>query len=576
MLDLNSKAVFSQQSQKVLSEGNILKEGETPFEMVERVVNEVYSIEKNYGIPRMEIESMKDDFANLILSKLVILGSPTMTNAGRNTKMTHSSCVAIPVDIKKPLAQVKQLIESYYKMNMGSGFDFTPSNDPCKLLEELNNHAKVLTQEQRYERYIGNMGNIDINHPKIIDFIRAKSVRSDIKHFNISVNISKEFMNRYSRREEFLLKNGEKVDASLLWNEIIYNAWYCGDPGLIFLERFNGDNPTPNVGKYITTAPCGEVGLTKGEACVFGYINVGKICQKYDDKVVINYDLLENITQQLTRALDNCLDISIHKYPSLYSKEVMSQKRKIGIGICGFADLLIKMRTPYGSDESLNILQNILQTINYTSKTTSLSLAEKRASFGAINNSKYITEKNFLSKRFEVEKKCRISKDHWSKLESEIYNKRLLRHASTTALPPSGRSALILDASNSIEPHFSLKDICGELHNSIKEILNDIDSYNYLSNINVLSKNNTAKSIGEDYFSFIKKTIEIPYKDQLRVVSTANKSIDEGISKTVNIPSESTVEDVSNIYTLSWETGLKGISIYRDSTKVNQPNSLKE
>lgn len=572
---------FSQSAIKILKDGNILQIGETTDEMILRVIDTVFDIEEIFGTTLKEIEILKSEFAEFMACKLVTLGSPTLTNAGRKHQFALSSCVAIPVDLREPFEQIKPLIEEYYSQNMGSGFNFSNLIDPTQMIRLLNQHAIEETSTKNYDRYIGNMGNLDIDHPQIIDFIGMKSKEKGIRHFNLSVNVDEIFMNALFEGKPFILKSGVSIDPEEIWCSIITSAWKCGDPGMLFLDRFNLDNPTPHLGKFATTAPCAEVGLAPGESCVFGYINLGEFhLETIGGSSVVDFDKLEKVVRSTTRVLDNCLEVSLKYYPSSVSKIIMGGKRKIGVGVCGFADLLIKMGISYGSKESVSLLKNILSTISFFSKKESYELAKKRGSFSGFFLSKYSLEKNFLSKKYSQIENSRIEINQWRKLELDITLENSLRNATTTALPPSGRSALILDASTSIEPLFSLNNLSGEINTSIlkyiKSIIKDPFELNKVLNHISLTGSCNGIDLPTSISSVVRSAIEISPEDQIRMIASTVNCIDEGASKTINLPNNATQDDVSKIFILAWNSGLKAISIYRDGSLLSQPEKLSK
>lgn len=569
---------FSIEAIRVLKHGNILKENETVEELIDRVMTSVFEIESKFNTPTHEIELLKSEFKEYFIEKLVTLGSPTLTNAGRNDSMALSSCVAIPVDLREPFEVIEPLIEEYYYQNMGSGFNLSQADDPVRTILAINEHAIKRTKSESYFRYIGNMGNLDITHPKILEFVSLKTRNKDILHLNLSVNVTSDFINALRSEKSYRLSNGEIIDARLVWENIIHSAWDCGDPGLLFMDRFNADNPTPELGKFTTTAPCAEVGLAPGESCVFAYINLSKFCRKEDySNLKFDFALLEKVVPLTTRALDNCLEISLQNYPSPVSKKIMSGKRKVGIGVCGFSDLLIKMDIPYASNESIQLLQDILVTISYFSKKESVILGKKRGSFGGILHSRYIMEENYLTSKYEKLQGSRIPISKWHGLDVEIKNNMDLRNSTTTALPPSGRSALILDASNSIEPLFSFVGADGQLRESVLSYLNDmIKTSEKEIIISSLLSSGSAQRLALPFHvaNVLKRAIELTPDEQLKVVAAALSCLDEGASKTVNLRNSASIEDVSKTFFSAWDLGLKAISIYRDGSKFSQPETL--
>lgn len=570
---------FSEFAVKVLEDGNILGPAETPTDMMARVFNSVFMAEHKFGTARREIARLQRDFADYVAAKQVILGSPLLTNAGRYLDRALSSCVAVPIDLRQSFDKVTTLIEAYYEQNMGSGFDLSSVRDPVAMMELLNRHAAEQSNTGRYDRYIGNMANLDVDHPEVAEFIRAKVGRPDLCHFNISVNASDQFMNAVETARPFVLRDGTAVSATDMWSDLITSAWQCGDPGLLFLDRFNAHNPTPLLGTYVTTAPCAEVGLSPGEACVFGYINIGQfVSAEADGRLAINFTHLERVVTVLTRVLDDALEVSLDKYPSSISRTIMSAKRKVGIGICGLADLFFKLRIAYDSAEAIRLTQNILVTINYVSKCAAVDLAEVRGSFTAFPMSRYVTDPGFLAEHFGSLRGLRVSGHDWEKLDLTIKATGYLRNASTTALPPSGRSALVLDASTSLEPWFSLYTDSGKVREDVHAYVQEwcgretlaSDVFRAIANYGTCqlpALENTPIA------SVVKTATEVRPEAHLHLVAAASQCVDEGASKTVVLPGDCPPGLVSEVFMMAWQLGLKAISVYRDGSSIVKPNS---
>lgn len=549
---------FSDHAIRVMREGNIIGPTESPTDMVIRVLKAVFAIESQFNTPAGVVEKLRTEFSALMADKVVTLGSPTLTNAGRHLEMPLSSCVAVPIDLTREFDKIKPVIEDYYHHNMGSGFNFSEVENPVKILLQLHEHAAEETRLAKHDRYIGNMGNLDVDHPRILEFVRLKQRIKGLRHFNLSVNVNTAFMDAVTVGLPFTDKNGQPMDARAIWDAMCESAWDCGDPGILFLDRINRDNPTPLLGSYGTTAPCAEVGLAKGESCVFGYINTGRLVttNAYGVKEM-DFPKLERVTALLTRVLDNTLEVSLGKYSMPESKHIMSAKRKIGIGLCGFAELLIGLDIPYDSPEATTLLQNILITISYHSKIASMELARDRGSFSHLFLSRYMETPGFLAQKYGHLEGLRVSPADWQQLDEAIRCTGLLRNAQTSALPPSGRSALIVDASNSIEPLFSLNGPNGELNPFVRTYLDEVD----------------ARRIHQLKQVLVKAT-EISPAAHLEMVAKAIACIDEGASKTINLNQDARQQDIHDIFMQAWNKGLKAISIYRDQTISGQPQQI--
>jgi len=365
------------------------------------------------------------------------------------------------------------------------------------------------------------------------------------------------------------------VRAWELWDEIVEAAWRCGDPGLLFLERYDADNPTPLTGRYVTTAPCAEVALAPGESCVFGYVNLAAL---FRDQAV-DHELLREVVAALTRVLDNALQVSLAAYPTVASRSVMAAKRKIGIGVCGYADLLVRLRVPYGSARAAEILEDILTLITYESKVASLRLGADRGSFTAFPTSRYVSDATFLSAKYGRIRSSTVAPDAWERLDAAIRERGELRNASTTALPPSGRSALLLDASTSIEPWFGVVDADGAVKADLADWIRRLDpnpgaSEATLSAIAGLGTCQLPGRVPAEVREVVRCAAEVSPLAHLRIVSVASRCVDEAASKTINLPASARPGVVRDVFLTAWQSGLKAIAVYRDGTAAQQPEVL--
>jgi ribonucleoside-diphosphate reductase alpha chain len=573
---------FSPAALAVLRGGRIVAPDESAAALVERLVPAVFAVETAFGTPAAVRDALSAEFADLFARKLVTLGSPTLTNAGRHPDSALGSCVAVPVDLRQPFGRVRRLIEAYYAQNMGSGFDLSEVDDPVAVLDRLNGHAARETATGAYDRYIGNMANLDIDHPRVVAFASTKAERRDVRHFNLSLNVTEAFMAALEDGQPFRLRDGTEVDPRGLWETIVRSAWRCGDPGLLFLERFNEDNPTPSLGRYTTTAPCAEVALTPGESCVFGYVNLGGLVRpRAGDPAgapVVDDELLRRVVTVITRVLDNVLEASLTRYPARRSADVMQAKRKIGVGVCGFADLLVALRVPYDSPEAARLLEEVLASISFYSKLASVELAARRGSFPEFTRSRYAAG-GFLRRKYGALRGLWIGPPDWDALDEEIRSRGLLRHASTTALPPSGRSALLLDASTSIEPWFSVLSDAGVPRPAIRALVEEVcpapgEARAILEAIAQAGTCQVPGRVPDAVRRVVKRAAEVAPRDHLAVVAAATRAVDEAASKTINLPRGAGPEVVDDVFRLAWHMGLKAISVYRDGSLEAQPEPL--
>jgi len=555
-----------------LIKNQIADPNETFSDVITRVVDSVNKVGKKYNINSQDTNKFSQRLKNRVFEKQFIPSTPILTNAGRNKEKSLTACSVPDISLNGDLRNVKNIINKFHQEGMGTGFNFSECEDPIEILTYLNHIAINGQKSGLEERPVGNMGVLSVYHPKIIEFLNIKResyLGNDDWKFNLSIDIDEAFFKALKNREKIKLSNRKSMSPTHLLNLISKAAWECADPGIIFLDRLNKDNPVPQLGEYNSVATCGEVGLIKGGICQFSYINVNSFVSKGS----INYNGLENCVNDVIRYLDNALEISISNLSEESSVKVMKSKRKIGIGICGFADALINLEIPYGSEKSLEVIKDLMSFINYTSKKSSVELAKQRGPFLAFSDAGTKFNQDHILKKFGSLDSNSVSKQDWEKLNSDI-KKYGIRHVSTTALPPTGRSAPIISASQGIEPHFMLK-LNNYLRNQLKRRLID-QKYSENSANKIISEENIDRNLLPYNLKKIYTTcLHVDYLTQLKVISQFQKYIDESVSKTINLPSHITPNEIFNIYQISHELGLKGITIYRDGSKKNQPKEIK-
>jgi len=564
---------------EVLLNGAILSQTETPQDLLRRVIDTLFLVESSFNTPKERIKQMKYQFAEHLVEGYCMLGTPILTNAGRY-QSALASCAIIPVDLLIPGNTImEETICSYYRQNMGSGFNLTSSPYPVSLLRWLNNLSSNETATGKYDRYIGNMGLLHISHPAIQAFIACKR-QTNMSHFNISVDITEQFMDKAKQDEKFLLSDGTSINARGLLRQMAENAWYNGEPGLIFLDRMNRDNPLAGISEFVSTPPCAEMGLAEGETCHFGYLNLHRFVRGYGASAMIDYNELQEVTCLLTRVLDNAVEYSIPRYPTKVSADIARMKRRIGIGVCGLADMLLAFDLSYETPEARSLTRDILSFISYTSKCASTELAEQRGSCTAMDVpslNKYLSG-HFLEEKYSHYPTNTVSSEEWVTLANTIRGKGL-RNISTTALPPTGRASRLLDTTSSIEPFLSLTDSKGHIHQPIKDFL----TVKLQANETII-EDVCWEAIRSGSFQHIsvlpssvrdrlKMATEIAPEAQVRMVAEIagmHGVVDESASKTVNLPHKATVDDVEKIFLLAYDLGLKNISVYRVQAMMNQ------
>ena len=456
---------------------------------------------------------------------------------------------------------------------MGTGFNVDDTEDPVAILELLNEFAVAEVSEGLIERPVGNMGILSVEHPKALEFAASKtqSATTDWK-FNISLNITREFITAYQRQEPYLSAYGHEIDPQTYLLEIAKHASQTGDPGVVFMHRYENDNKTPQLGQYVSVAPCSEVALLNGEVCHFAYLN---LVEFLNNRSQIDYSQLRESIQIATLILDNAIELTIKNSPTPETAWVIKQIRKIGVGVCGFSDLLSAMGVPYHSLEASLIAEDLISFINYESKCASVDLAIQRGPFPAFTDSQ--TKKDLIISQFANKTTRTVTVHQWEQLNLAIL-KYGIRNIATLILPPTGRSALLAGVSTSIEPHFRLL-----LNPSFeKSFIYQCQQANYQGDIkaqlNIIK--NTGSCRATDVPECVKQVfltcLELTPEAHLAITTACMKFTDESISKTINLPNETPSEEVARIYMQAYEAGLKGISVYVNGCRKSQPKKLME
>ena len=547
---------------KTLKEGRILNGNETPEDMVSRISSALFDT------PDVQ------EFKMLLLEKKVVMSTPIMTNAGSKNNRPLSACIVLRSNDRN--IPSRELIKSLHTEGMGTGFNLDEVDDPIATLRYLNDIALENARGGNEDRPVGNMAIMSITNPRIRDFISIKNdtiTSGQEWKFNLSVDVTKSFMGYIIHPKDYSA-SADAQAAFGLFNEIVQNAHSCGDPGLVFMHRFDEDNPAPHSGKHAGTSPCAEVSLVPDETCQFGYINVGKFLMAGQDINVIDYEGIAAATRLLTKALDNILDINVSKYSYKKSIEVVKARRKIGIGICGLADLLGAMRLPYDTEGARELARDLVSFINYTSKLESINLSKERGPFGAFDRSRYMDHPGFIEMKYGNVTTNTVSADMWNVLGEKI-RQHGIRNVTTIALPPTGRSALTIDASTGIEPFFTLTDDHGNINPYLLKELSDLNLLDdeLLHQIRKSGKISDIGIIPVDLRNAFKTATEISPEAHLEMQAALQQVVDDAISKTINLPEEATTEDVASIYKKAYSLGVKGITVFRIGS-TRQPKKV--
>lgn len=553
-------------SMEVLKRRYLLKDDaqsviETPSELFRRVAYNIARAEKNFRAS-LPVEEIEERFYRMMRGLLFMPNSPTLMNAGTGLGQL-SACFVIPVgdsidEIFRALTDMARI----HQTGGGTGFSFSglrPKGDlvkstkglasgPVSFMSIFDAATGVIVQGGR--RRGANMGILRCDHPDIIEFIEAKSEKERFSNFNLSVGITDKFMKALISDDNFNLVNPrtgktiKAVKAKTIFDLIVDSAWRTGDPGLVFLDEVNRRNPTPAIGRIEATNPCGELPLLPYESCNLASVNLSKIVRKGRPDWVTLKDLI----WWGVRFLDDVIEAN--KFPMPEVRDITFANRKIGLGVMGFADMLILMGMPYGSKKAVDFASSLMKFIRRESIAASMSLARERGPFPNYKRSIY------------------PAKD------------MKLRNATINTIAPTGTISIIAGCSSGIEPLFAvsfMRDVLSGakllevnplfeeaasrrgIYN--KEILSSIARYGSLKNI---------KNIPEDFKRIFVTSFDIEPAWHLKVQAAFQRHTDNSVSKTINLPQEATVDDIRHIYMTAYRLNLKGITVYRYGSKADQ------
>lgn len=517
---------------------------ETPAQLFERVAVSIAKEEKR------DRARWASDFFDLMVHRKFIPNSPTLMNAGKKGGQL-SACFVLPVG--DSLDSIFDSLKSAAKIHQsggGTGFSFSSLRAQGSIVKSTHGVASgpvsfikifdVATEtiKQGGTRRGANMAILRVDHPDIFEFIHSKLDQRSLINFNISVGITAEFMQAYCESGDFALRDPQsqavvkRVSARELFKQIVQVAWSCGDPGLIFLDRINLFNPTPRVGPMESTNPCGEQPLLPYESCNLGSLNLGE----YLVNEVFDWESFRKDIHTAVRFLDNVIDQNF--YPVEECRKITLKNRKIGLGVMGFADLLLGLGLPYGSVEAVKMGEQVMSFLDHEAKKASMMLATKRGAFPNWKGSL------------------------WQRLGYPP-----LRNATVSTVAPTGTISIIAGASSGIEPLFSgvfYRNVLGgqrlvEVHPAVEKLLQG-------KSLEGLTDERIARELGARWTP----SRAVPVEWHVRMQAAFQRHTDSAVSKTINLPKQATEADVEKAYLLAYELGCKGITIYRDQSRATQ------
>jgi len=558
-LSVNAVSVLERRYLLKDEEGRVV---ETPAQMFRRVAKAIAAVDRRYD-PEVDVKTVEEEFYNVMANLEFLPNSPTLMNAGTDIGQL-SACFVIPVeDSMESIFDALKYMALVHKSGGGTGFSFSrlrPKGDlvkstkgiasgPVSFMRVFDTATDVIKQGGR--RRGANMGILRVDHPDIMEFITAKTREGFLSNFNLSVAVTDEFMKAVKNDEEYPLINPRtnmevrRLKASDVFDLIVTMAWKTGDPGVVFIDRVNKANPTPLLGEVESTNPCGEQPLLPFESCNLGSINLAKMVE--DGK--INFEKLRKTVKTAVHFLDNVIDAN--QYPLKQIEEKTLGNRKVGLGVMGFAEALIKLGIPYDSEQAVQVAERLMRFISNEARKASVELGLKRGSFPNFKGSVW---------------------------EKKGY--KAMRNATVTTIAPTGTISIIAGTTSGIEPLFAVSFVRNvmegtrllEVNPLFEEVAKKEGFYSEELMMKIAKKGSVQgfTEIPEKVKRIFVTALDISPEWHVRIQAAFQKYTDNAVSKTINFPHDATVDQVRRAFLLAYELGCKGITVYRYGSKREQ------